>query len=464
MSKSTSTTSIKFRKTMVHLTNLFMNFNSTQTTNELKEFVWFYFNCDTRHVCLKRLLASYSLSFKQEIHFKNLVISQQAKQKTRKLIQLEEKYLETSTYTEQLNEYSRFLEENLSKFTRPHLNSIITCATFEFLFIIENVIVHENSDCKTKLSIYNFDKKQMLKEEFISHSFYLHALIFKCSSANDHGDIFMSSQFNMNNFLLLRLNLYESFACLNLVDLNTNTTEKKFELDEMFKDYLVLPQNHLLLIYETYFEIIGLNTDKILKVSVSSTTSSPTSSCTIISFCSNLDRTNVLINHEAATTSHLYLAFLLDDFSLKIFQVKFFLNNAATSQPFEIKLKLEKSLLPPLNNKLVNYYELKVDRSVLLNSFRNEMKFCWRSEEIKFKFVAVINFKLHVCEMTKVESEKDIQFKCFDLASFCLLKNGESRISLIDFYENLVLIMIETRVYCFCLGKRCVSAKDLALN
>jgi hypothetical protein len=459
MSKLTSTASKKFRKTMVHLTNLFMNFNSTQTNNELKEFIWFYFNCDTRPTCLKRLLESYSLSFKQEMHFKNLVISQQAKQKTRKLIKLEEKYLETSTYKEQLNEYSRFLEENLSKFTRPHLNSIITCATFEFLFIIENVIRHEDSDCKTKLSIYNFDKKQMLKEEFISNSFYLHTLIFKCNSANDYGDIFMSSQFNMNNFFLLKLNLYESFACLNLVDLNTDTTEKKFELDEMFKDYLVLPQNHLLLIYETYFEIIDLSASKILKVKVSSTTASPTSSSTIISFCSNLDRTNVLINHEAATTSHSYLAFLLEDFSLKIFQLKFYLNNSATSQQFEIKLKLEKSLLPPsLNNKLVNYYGLKVDRSILLNSFRNEMKFCWKSEEIKFKFVAVINFKLHVCEMTNVENEKDIQskefqFKCFDLASFCLIKNNDSQISLIDFYENLVLIMIENRVYCFCLGK-----------
>ena len=441
-----------YEKYKIHLTNIMLNFNTTKATNELKEFIWFYFNCDTRSTCLKRLLESYSQTFKQEIQFKNLVISQQARHKTHKLIKFEEKYLEIVTYKEHLSEYANFLEENLSKINKPHLNYIITSATFQFLLIIENVIQHENKDCITKLSLYDFDKKQMLKEDFIINSFYLHALIFKCNSFTDNGDIFMSSQFNMNNFYMLKLDLYEQFTCLNLVDLNTNIIEKKLELEEMFKDYLVLPQNHLLLIYEEYFEIINLNTSKIVKVKVSSTTSSVP--VAIISFCSNLDKTNVLINHEAAVTSCCYFAFLLNDFSLKIFQIKFLLNNS--SQLFEIKLRLEKAIKPNLNSELVKYYELKVDRSVLINSFKNEMKFYWKSNEIKFRLALVVNFKLYMCSLSKGENEKDAQeqsqFQCFDLSSFCLVKNNSCQIKLIDFYENLILVMIESRIYCFCLG------------
>ena len=109
----------------------------------------------------------------------------------------------------------------------------------------------------------------------------------------------------------------------------------------MFNDYLVLPYMHLLLIYETYFEIIDFNLDdddltwqarertemetemgkakvkmaKRLRVNLTSrgatatatATASSQSTYSIVDVCSNIDKTNVVVSHQVGVFDFLSL-------------------------------------------------------------------------------------------------------------------------------------------------------------
>ena len=402
-----------------------------ELSEELKEFVWFYFNGGTRRIIQRRMLTAYDVVFKQEVNLKNVLLfnrQNEAAINNKKLLELEELYQETSVRRENLAKFIKFVEISLPLLMDPKMNAIVTCAHHSLLLIIENIFNVEADS--SKILVYDYKNNVEIKRENSLYCFYLNTLVFKC-------DTFISSTFDLSNFLLLTMNLFDvnpatkPFTCLNLVDLEGNL-QRKFELNEMFRDYLVLPFNYLLTVYRAYFEVFNLTNGEIIKGNINKP---------IVAFCSNIDKSHVILSHSTAT--RVYLVFLLEDYSIQVFEILF------PKKKLTIRFKYEKIALSYMSKERdkIKCFEMRADRRTLLNAFENDNDNEMCGNDYVFKFGLTVNFKLYVFEVENTA----FSFRLYDLSGYGA-KNKETEVKLVDFYKNLIIVRVEAKSFCFCLG------------